>query len=83
MALALSLCACASPGGPRSQLPAMTPELPDNLREDTGTEPDFRRPTIIDSPDTKSPEEAQDAIRKLERARDAHGDATRQTIEHR
>lgn len=83
MALIVLLCACASPDGPRPQLPAMTTDLPDDLREDTGQEPDFRRPTIIDSADTKTPEEAEAAIRRLEQARDHHGDATRQTIEQR
>lgn len=80
-ALALSaLSALLAAGCASVDVPPLRPDLPPDLRQPSGTEPDFRQPAPGLETQVKTPEEQEEAMNELESLADTHENATRKAI---
>lgn len=70
------LSACAG-----TDIPPLRPDLPDDLRQPQGSEPDFRQPPPRPEAPPKSAEEQADTVNELETLRDTHENNARRAIE--
>ena len=75
---AVLLSACAG-----TDIPPLRPQLPDDLRQPTGTAPDFRQPPPEQQAAAKTPEEQAAAVKELETLRDTAEKDARKKIEGR